>query len=211
MTESLDVMGYSEDRFIEMKDDRIKVNKLVLPSMRRCPINTANSWNPKVSGLNTKTIGWIRDVAGLKWVRDRAVRNVPSQGEDYSSRVLISREDAGRRRISNREEIAAELSKLGFKTYVPGKMSYSEQVRLFSQAEFVIGTHGAGMANIIYTSNASVIEVYGNHYLPANYEFSQILDLPYSCLKCETVNNMNDIHVRVEDLMQVIEKMLDQE
>jgi len=38
-------------------------------------------------------------------------------------------------------------------------MSFSDQVRLFSQAEIVVAPHGAGLTNILFAENLIVIEL----------------------------------------------------
>jgi len=42
-----------------------------------------------------------------------------------------------------------------------GTMSVLEQIELFSNADVVIGTHGAGLANILFCKpNTKVIEIF---------------------------------------------------
>lgn len=190
--ESLDLLGYG-DRYAEWTHDRARVRRLVLPSVRRCLSDTSE--------------GYFRAISAFEWVRNRAWDGVSTDDGDgdYSDRILISREDAGTRRITNRDEVAGALSEMGFETYVTGEMSYREQVRLFSGAEFVVGTHGAGMVNSIYAADAAVLELYGDHYLPANYELAQGLGLDYGCLRCDPAGD--DISVDVDELVGAIETL----
>lgn len=188
--DSLEAMGYTDDQYREMSDDRIRVHRLVMPSIRRCLSDTSDDY--------------FRMISGIEWVRNRALQGVDTTGadEEYSSKVLISRRDAETRRIVNREEVIARLSEMGFELYAPGEMSYREQVRLFSQAKFVVGAHGAGMINAIYATDVSVLELYGSHYLPANYELAQGLGFRYGCLECEPVDR--DMKVDVEELVSAV-------
>jgi hypothetical protein len=48
----------------------------------------------------------------------------------------------------------------GTEETVTFKMSFSEQVLLFSQAEMVVASHGAGLTNMIYSQNLKVIELF---------------------------------------------------
>lgn len=188
--ESLETLGYTDDQYIEMDHERVKVRRLVLPSVRRCLSETSDDY--------------FRMISGLRWVRDRALENVsPPKDGEYSSKILISREDAKTRRLVNREEVATRLSGIGFESYVLSELNYRNQVRLFSQADFIVGAHGAGMINSIYATDAGLIELYGAHYLPANFELSQGLGLKYGCLKCDSVND--DIRVNVDELVEAID------
>jgi len=49
------------------------------------------------------------------------------------------------RRIINEHEVIEALATFGFVAYALEEMSFSEQVRLFSQAEMVVAPHGAGL------------------------------------------------------------------
>lgn len=53
------------------------------------------------------------------------------------------------------------MSPLGFVAYTLEDMSFSDQVRLLSQAEMVVAAHGAGLTNIIFSQNLIVIELFG--------------------------------------------------
>ncbi len=67
-------------------------------------------------------------------------------------RLWISREHFldPRRRIQNIDEIEPILSRYGFERVTLEDLSFGEQVRLFSEAEIVAGSHGAGFSNIIF-------------------------------------------------------------
>jgi len=88
-----------------------------------------------------------------------------------SKRILISRRDASmdgppRRRVANETELAAALAPLGFERYELSDMSVRQQIELFQQAEFVIGPHGAGFVNMIFSrpgTKAIVLENSWNH------------------------------------------------
>lgn len=192
IAESLDVFGYQEEDYIEWEYEQARVRRLIIPSVRRC--------------LSATSDDWIRMSSAFDWVRDRALSGVRSVAPDeYASRILISREDAATRRMTNRETVAETLANEGFEKYVPGKMSYQEQVRLFSQADFIVGAHGAGLANAIYSSESKVIELFGDHFLPANFELAQGQGREYGCLKCEPVGK--DMRVDIGELLDAVDTM----
>jgi hypothetical protein len=75
-------------------------------------------------------------------------------------RLYISRERCGYGKISNEDELFHELALMGFEKVVLEDLSFDEQVAIFQRAEWVIGAHGAGLANVIFSSPACrVIEI----------------------------------------------------
>jgi hypothetical protein len=67
-------------------------------------------------------------------------------------RIFISRQkfQTPKRRIANMDAVEPLLLKYGFEPVMLEDLSVTEQIRLFSQAEAVIGVHGAGLANMIF-------------------------------------------------------------
>lgn len=75
-------------------------------------------------------------------------------------RVFISRRKRGKREITNDDAVFEVLQPLGFKRYDLETMSVSEQVKLFYNAECVVGPHGAGLVNIAFCRQGTkVIEI----------------------------------------------------
>lgn len=68
-------------------------------------------------------------------------------------RIFISRQkfQTPKRRIVNIDEIEPLLQTYGFEPVILEDLSVVEQIRLFAQAEAVIGVHGAGLANMIFS------------------------------------------------------------
>ncbi len=99
------------------------------------------------------------ELIALTASRIRAAFGV-EEGEPGWRRIWISREHfpEARRRIDNFGEIAPLLDQHGFESIILEELSFAEQVTLFSEAEIVAGSHGAGFSNIIFCpKNARVI------------------------------------------------------
>jgi capsular polysaccharide biosynthesis protein len=83
-------------------------------------------------------------------------------------RILISRSLADKRRITNEAELFAALDQHGFELVCLEKLTLAEQVRLFQEAEVVVGPHGAGLTNVIFSNRCRVMELFAgeawNHY-----------------------------------------------
>jgi hypothetical protein len=80
--------------------------------------------------------------------------------EPGNKKLFISRNDAVGRKVLNSESLRSLLSKHGFEFVTLAGLSFVEQKRLFSQASHVIGVHGAGLTNILFSSEkCRIIEI----------------------------------------------------
>jgi capsular polysaccharide biosynthesis protein len=71
-------------------------------------------------------------------------------------RLFVSRRQLGRTtRIANEGELLEVATTLGFVEVTPETLPYSEQLRLFSEAEVVAGAHGSGLANAIFMARGT--------------------------------------------------------
>ncbi len=72
--------------------------------------------------------------------------------DDRKKRIYVSRADAKIRRITNDKDVADLLkTKYGFEICSLSGVPFAEQVALFASAEIVVGAHGAGLANCLFT------------------------------------------------------------
>lgn len=110
----------------------------------------------------------------VNWLRDRflfeAKEKNPNPG--FNTRVYIKRGDSfNNRRLLNEDKIVNFLQKKGFSCYSLSQLSVLEQICLFSNAEIVVGVHGAGFSNLAFSSpETKVIEIFSNVYKPKLYE-----------------------------------------
>ena len=74
-------------------------------------------------------------------------------------RIYISRRFS-RRALVNEEQLEAKLVAAGFRVLHLEQMPWQEQIAAFQQASVVVGPHGAGLSNVIFSqSGATVIEL----------------------------------------------------
>ncbi|WP_084544430.1 glycosyltransferase 61 family protein [Chroogloeocystis siderophila] len=70
---------------------------------------------------------------------------------------LYLKTESRRGKATNEDEVIAASTLYGFKAYTIENLSFAKQVRLFSQAETVVPTHGTGLTNIIFAQNLTVV------------------------------------------------------
>ena len=102
---------------------------------------------------------------GARWAVDSVRALFDLAPREPRRRLLVSRADAGARRIVNEDALAEMLAPLGFETIVPGRLSFAEQIAAFRDATHVVGPHGGGLGNIVFCPpGAHLLEVFHPHY-----------------------------------------------
>ncbi|MFL2889645.1 MAG: glycosyltransferase family 61 protein [Pelagibacteraceae bacterium] len=110
------------------------------------PYNLLN--DPKKDSLNIPI--WL-----IESLKNNFKVNQSSRHINLPKRIYIDRSDSfsshgGMRSIINEEEVRDFLKKKNFEFLTLSKYDFIDQVRLFNNAECVIGLHGAGFANTIF-------------------------------------------------------------
>lgn len=72
-------------------------------------------------------------------------------------RIYISRAKANKRRVANENEVLQALAPYGFVKVLLEEMSCRDQIRLFQGVECVIGPHGAGFCNTLFSSRGTTV------------------------------------------------------
>ena len=145
----------------------------------------------------------------LKEFRRRVAALYAGSRGPRNKRLLVVRK-GHTRRFRNLEQVAAALSSYGFKTVYLEGMSSVDQILLFQSAEFIIGAHGAGLANLLFCEpGTKVIELMPSVEFRSFFWFiSQKLDLVYGLQFCDANRYEDDITVDIEKLQRLI-RMVD--
>ena len=195
--ESLRLLGYQPENCVCWNNSRMAIKQLIVLSFRR---HSLLELSPQA----------------CRWLRQRILSNLPSytnSEHSFSPRVLISRRKASGRKIINEDEVTEALIPYGFVPYILEEMSFSDQVRLFSQAEIVLGPHGAGLVNMIFSQNLTVIELFGEPINGIFFTLAKALDFKYAFLRCESIikkfnSKRNDMVVEIPKLKKVVTEIL---
>ncbi len=145
----------------------------------------------------------------------------PRRGNEERGRRIFVRRRARTRHIRNEAELVALLEARGFAVVDPGELSNAEDV--FHAADFVVGAHGAGLANLVFCRpGTKVLEL-----LPTDQPFPYFFTvsvhggLHYDCLICPsdrvqpmphpfvTWNSPSDFTVEVAAFAEALDRLLE--
>jgi len=93
--------------------------------------------------------------AALRAVREAVLGSLNM--EVRNGRRLYIRRNSGYRNVLNAQEIEDVLVARGFEVVEPEKLSFSEQVEVFSSADVVVGATGAAFANLLFCKPGTLL------------------------------------------------------
>jgi hypothetical protein len=191
--ETLGALGYGPDRYRGFGVDHWEFEHLLVPSMVSEP-----------DFVRPSSTSWLRRRLGVQDLRPK--------GE----RLYISRSDARWRRVVNEDEVVECLRGEGFRPVRLENLSFREQVDLFSRAEYIVGPHGAGMANLLFAPvGARVVELFAPRFIGACfYGITIVLGQPYAYLVgaaegYQSHTDFDNLRVDPERLLRTM-RLLDQ-
>lgn len=192
--ETLELLGYDDDDLVHWDATYCSVDRLVVPSMRR----EIDPPNPSPFSHQ-----WLRES-----LRERALREVDT--DRFSERVYISRDDAATRRLLNEDEALEVLEPYGFERYELSSMAVLETIALFAQADCIVTPHGAGLTDLIYADDVSVVELMPeNRVNGVYYMLTKQVDGWYGFLSCDPTDG--NLTVDVDHLESVLKAAIDRQ
>ena len=161
----LELAGLSADALVDaVEHPHVTADVLVVPAP------------PAMSEVNPP---WA-----VQWLRDRLLPRVDRTGP--RQRIYVTRgPSANNRTVLNDDVVTALLESRGFILVDPGQLTVAEQIRTFANADVIVATHGAALANLAFASpGAAVIELFPEGCLLPDYWrlASGIPDLRYRYL-----------------------------
>jgi len=194
--DSLEMLGIQEDQLIKIApEELVKCRELYIPTSPRVYMEPFKS--------------------GCHWLQCKFAKYFSAKNKK-GKLLYVSREDAPRRYIRNESEVWNLMQNYGFEKVLPGTLSFKEQIETFSQAAIVVGAHGAGLTNIVFSPpKTKVLELTDTLTLKYNdYELiSEAVSLDYSSLVSKKVfvypktafpSNCHDFTVEINQLEALI-------
>ncbi len=150
----------------------------------------------------------LRIGSDYEWIVSRILQNAAPDREAIGAgnNVFISRSNAVERRIVNEDEVMEALSEYGFERYLLENNTVEENAALFNEADIVVGAHGAGLTDLIYCDDATVIEIFGSKIKNPYRRLAETMDVRYESLQCTPEST--DIFVETDRLISKIESIL---
>lgn len=150
---------------------------------------------PSFPDLKAKNYSWIREA-----ILENARPNRESIG--VGNNIYISRSNAVERRVVNEQEVVEMLSDYGFEAYQLENHTVEENVTLFSEAEKIVGPHGAGLTDIVFSETARIIELFGSKIKDPYEKLAEIQGVEYHQLTCTPQST--DIEVDIDRLEELV-------
>lgn len=163
MIESLNNLGYSEDDYIIWNGVDTTIENFIVPSYPEPKINN------------------------IEWLRGRMIKS-KDHGESPDS-IYISRQRANHRRVDNYKQVEELLDKFNIQPICCEELSLQTQINIFNNADLVLGPHGAGLTNMIWGDNLSVIEIFNDVLQPPYYVIAEIMGHDYTAIPSSEVAN----------------------
>ncbi len=128
----------------------------------------------------------------------------------YDRLIYVSREDAPHRNLLNERELFDCLKKLGFQKVVPSRMTYLQQMATFSNADVVIGVHGAGLTNIGFCKKSTlVLEICDANYMNyVYYVLSRLRGCKYECILTSRSGYQNEDNNWIPDIGAIMQSVV---
>ncbi|WP_298595574.1 glycosyltransferase family 61 protein [Zoogloea sp.] len=126
-------------------------------------------------------------------------------------RKIYLRRNSGVRKVINSAEIERALVARGYAVIEPEKLSFTQQVQLFSRAEAVVASTGAAVANIIFCPPGTRISIFISRFADTSYWYWQNIAAASGNVVRYVLGEVErgsthgihaDFHVNVEDVLK---------
>lgn len=159
--ETLDLLGWPDSRVERAEYESYHVPELVVPSFPD------------------------RRPSDFEWLREEILESAPDHIPESGNNIYVSRANGVERRVVNEDEVMDVLSEFGFKRYLLEERSLAENARLFADADVIVGPHGAGLTDIIFAEDCTLIEIFGDKVKQPYEELSDALGVEYEPMYCQ--------------------------
>ena len=206
MKDALKLWGIDDKKIIEATENTtIQAQQLIIPSL--------------VAQVFTETHArlshYIPENIAL-YVRNKLLSAIPDlKDQSYPKRIFISRKDniANKcRNVLNEDEVFALYEAIGFKRYVLNGMPLTEQIKLFYNADTIVGFTGSGLTNTLFCNpNTKIFEIVGTRRDGTIFYMSQYLQLDYHFIKTVDFIDAHDGQYDVTIPLDVIQDRINKD
>ena len=158
---SLAELGVGAEQILELtSQQRLRCRRILLPSL---PGSEGNYPPWSIEYLRRELLPRSSGIAGA------------------GPLVYLARGEVAARSPVNERALIAALSEIGYAIVFAEKYSFLEQVAIFRDAKVVVAPHGAGLANIVFSTDLKLVELFAREYVRFDcfYTLSQVLGFSY--------------------------------
>ena len=131
--ETLEMVGIHEDDLICCSyPEWVRLDEMVMPFCR----------DRSTFATSKNAVDQIRSIAD----------DVVCSSTSENRRIYVARKNTDRRQLLQEEALFPILEQLSFDLIYPGDLSVKQQIQIFREAEIIVGFHGAGLTNCIFSN-----------------------------------------------------------
>jgi capsular polysaccharide biosynthesis protein len=93
----------------------------------------------------------------LREIREHYLSRGKKEMNGFGDRLYISRKKATKRKVVNENDVERLLSRYGFNCINNEDLDFNEQASLYSNANFLVSIHGAGLTNMLFMKEKSAV------------------------------------------------------
>jgi hypothetical protein len=136
--------------------------------------------------------------------RDRVLKPFGGRGE-RNKRIYIKRAGAGG--VAERHDIERFLAVQGFEHVQLEHLTHEQQLTLFQEAAYVVGAHGGGLSNLVFSSpGVKVLELMpDDEFRPRFWTLANKLGHVYGFLSCPSAERLVPDFQAFRDLFHMLE------
>ena len=143
----------------------------------------------------------------INWLKSELTKNLDLKDNNLPKKIYIDRSDASPniknlRKILNEEEIIKQCRSRDFELVQLSELSFINQIKLFYNARKIIGLHGAGFANVIFSKpELEMLELKPSGAGKMCENLAKKCNVNYDCIsvKPEKYNNNNQMgHIFID-------------
>ncbi len=128
--------------------------------------------------------------------RIRDLMSTSVQGDvTYHPLIYVKRKVGGWRYVLNDEALDCALLELGFQIVQCEQLTLAEQVAMFRNAKLIIGMHGAGLTNLMFAHNLTIIELRGAYGGDDYVRLCTALKLRHVLFNCDDQDNNTTVDI----------------
>ena len=203
-TQTLDILNIPKDKILDSRYFKhIKANNIIAtnhPHTKR--EYDQDKWHLPI---------WI-----IEWLRKNFLKHINEK--EYPKKIYIKRNGLNEknimRSIVNEEEVITCLKKFEFEIIDLNDLNFLDQVNLFNKAKCIVGLHGAGFSNLVFSNkNIKILEFRSKNKTKTFESICSSMKINYNSIiqsptNMPAIDQQGHINISVAELENKIKEIL---